>query len=142
MRLFTSRLSVSSCCSPGPRVPMPPTAPAVVAPPAPATLSKWDPHTGEARVGVFELGEFDLEFGLGGFCTGGEDVENQSLRSMTLAGTIASSSLILAREEIVIEYDEVGVESLDSLGELFDLAFADVQGGLIYGFSAGSGQRR
>ena len=28
--------------SPGPRVPMPPTAPAVVAPPAPATLSKCD----------------------------------------------------------------------------------------------------
>ncbi|MBA7701149.1 hypothetical protein ES703_109881 [subsurface metagenome] len=42
IRLLTNRRSISNCCSPGPLVPMPPTAPAAVPPPAPATLSRCD----------------------------------------------------------------------------------------------------
>jgi hypothetical protein len=83
-------------------------------------------------IGVFELGKLDLEFGLGGLCAGGEYVENQFAAVDDFGGDYFLKLPDLTREQVVVEYDDIGAEPFDPFGELFDLAFADIKCGMDF----------
>jgi hypothetical protein len=87
------------------------------------------PHGAEAWVGVFELGEFDLELGLVGAGAGGEDVEDEfgAIDDFSLGGLLDLGELF--GREVVVEDDGGGVEGLAEAAEFFDLAGAHVGAG-------------
>ena len=84
------------------------------------------PHGAQARVGVFELGELDLELGLVAGGPTGEDVEDQLAAVEHLAFGHAFDRRDLRGAEVVVEDDRGGAEGLAELLELFDLALAHV----------------
>ena len=107
------RRSDSSCVSPGPRVPTPPPEPLEVLPHPPHALQR-----------VLELGQLDLELALGGVRVLGEDVEDDG-------GAVDHPHLqrvleraLLARRELVVGDDHLGVELAGQLPQLVELARA------------------
>ena len=134
MRLRTIRRSVSSCVSPGPRVPMP------MPPPAAGDALEVAPHPGQPRIGVLHLRQLDLQLGFVGLGTGGEDVEDQ-LRAVEDFDPLAAfgadffvdeffQPADLPGRKVVIEDDDVGLLSLCKLGDFDGLAAADVGAGV------------
>ena len=126
---LTRRRSISSCFSPVPRVPMPPT----LRPPSrrpPGDRIQVPPHPGQPRIGVFELGQFDLELGLAGLGAGGEDVQDQFAAVDDLGLDDLFEFADLAGRQVVVEDDDVGLVLDDAVPKLFGLAAADVGGGV------------
>ena len=97
MRRRASRRSVSSCDSPGPRVPMPAAEPFEVL-----------PHAAHARQVVVELRELDLELALRGHGVLREDVEDE-LRPVDDAELqLVFEPALLARREVVVDDERLG----------------------------------
>ena len=86
------------------------------------------PHPRQAGVGVFQLGQLNLEFGLLGLGPRGEDIEDQlaAVHHLDANGLLQLANL--GRRQVVVEDDDVGFEALDALSKLLGLAFADVGG--------------
>ncbi len=113
--LLDQRRSISSCFSPGPRMPTPIFMPREVG-----------PHPLQPRQRVLELGQLDRQPGLVRLGAGGEDVEDQlgavehlhAGRLLQIAG--------LGGREVVVEDDHVGLRGGDQLRQLLELALAQV----------------
>ena len=88
------------------------------------------PHVPQPRKAVLELGQLDLHPGLGGAGSGGEDVEDQlaAVEYFDLGGGFQVAGLCGA--EVVVEDDNVRVAGADQLGQLLELALADVGAGV------------
>jgi hypothetical protein len=84
------------------------------------------PHAGQSRVGIFQLGQLDLELCLEGLCSGGENIEDKLAAVQDLDGDNVFEFANLTRGEVVIEYDYVGLESADAPGKESGFSFADV----------------
>lgn len=84
------------------------------------------PHGAEAGVGVFELGDFDLEFGFVGAGAGGEDVEDELGAVEDFAVGDFFDFGDLSWGEVVVEDDGSGVELGAGGFEFFEFAFAHV----------------
>ena len=119
MRSRARRRSVSIWDSPGPLVPMPPAEPLEVGP-QPA-------HAGEV---VLELGELDLELALGGVGVVGEDVEDHRGAVDHRHAERRLEVALLARRQLVVEGDEVGVRRAISRLQLRQLAAPEVAVGV------------
>ena len=111
MRSRARRRSVSICDSPGPLVPIPPPEPLEVGPQA--------PHPREV---VLELGQLDLELALGAVGVVGEDVEDHRRAVDHRHAERLLEVALLARHELVVAGDEVGVRAGDLDLELGELA--------------------
>jgi hypothetical protein len=88
------------------------------------------PHASQARVRVFELGQFDLELGLPGLGAGGEDVEDQLAAVEDFDDGNFLEFTDLARREVVIENDHISLETPDAGCELRGFAAAEVRRGV------------
>ena len=98
MRRRARRRSVSSCDSPGPRVPTPA-----------AEALEVLPHAPHARQVVLELRQLDLELPLGAHGVLGEDVEDQ-LRAVDHARVERVLEVALLRRiELVVDEQALGL---------------------------------
>ncbi len=88
------------------------------------------PHVAEARVGVLELGEGDLELGFVGAGAGGENVEDEFGAVEDFAVDDFFEVAQLVGGHVVVEDDDVGVELVGELVEFLGFAFADVGAGV------------
>ncbi len=84
------------------------------------------PHGAETGVGVLELCEFDLEFGLVCGGSAGEDVEDEFGAVEDFSADDLFDVGDLPGREVVIEDDEAGVGLLAEVAEFLDLARAHV----------------
>ena len=84
------------------------------------------PHGAESWVGVFELGDFDLEFGFVGDGTGSEDVEDEFGAVEDFAVGVFFDFGDLSWGEVVVEDDGARVELGACVFEFFEFAFAHV----------------
>ena len=110
------RRSVSSCVSPGPRVPTPPPR-----------RSRCFHMPAHARQVVLELGELDLELALGADGVLGEDVEDQ-LRAVDDASLErVLEQPLLGRLELVVDDQHVRGRLAERLLQLLELPLADVR---------------
>ena len=91
------------------------------------------PHAGQPGICVFQLGQFDLEPGLAGFCPGGENVQNQLAAVEDFDFDDFFKLADLAGRKVVIEYYHVGLEPFDSVGKLLDFEKGAVTG-MTYGY--------
>ena len=99
---------------------------------ADASLNAFEvaPHGFEPGKGVLELGELDLELGLGGSGARGEDVKDELGTVNDLdAGELLEGST-LGGSEVAIGNDNVGVEGADEVAELSGLSHAQIGGGM------------
>ena len=94
----------------------------------PLMRPRWVHILPQARQGVFQLGQLDLQAGLGGAGARGEDVEDQlaAVEDFDLGRFFQVANL--RRRQIVVEDDHVGVRGLDLRLEFCDFALADVAG--------------
>ena len=123
MRRRASRRSVSSCDSPGPRVPTPAPERAGAAAEALEVL----PHAPHPRQVVLELRELDLELSLGAVGVLGEDVEDQ-LRAVDDARVErVLERPLLHGIELVVDEQHLGARVAVRLLQLLELALADVR---------------
>src|SRR5439155_16968731 len=85
------------------------------------------PQAAHAREVVLELGELDLELALGRVRVVGEDVEDDrgAVDDRHVAELLLQVAL-LTRAELVVAGHDVGVERLDRLLELSELARAEI----------------
>ena len=86
------------------------------------------PHAGQAGIGVFQLGQIDLELGLVGLGPGGEDVQDQLAAVQNLDLDDLFQLADLGGREVVVEDDDIAFKLLDTLGQLLGLAPTDVGG--------------
>ena len=86
------------------------------------------PHSAQARVGVLELGQLDLELGLVGGRAAGEDVQDQLRAVHDLPQRFLLKVADLARGKVVVEDDRRGLKLLAQGLELGDLPLAHVGG--------------
>ena len=92
-----------------------------------AMCCQMAPHATQARVEVLVLGELDLQTALATRCMQGKNVEDERRAVDDLYG-LADDALeiaLLRRRELVIEYDDVGMQVMHAPGELLGLAGAD-----------------
>ena len=104
MRRRASRRSVSSCDSPGPRVPTPAAEPLEVL-----------PHAAHARQVVLELRELDLELALGADGVLGEDVEDQLRAVDDPRVERVLERALLDGLELVVDEQDVGAGVLEAV---------------------------
>ena len=97
---------------------------------AAAGAAEVAPHLPQARQGVFELGQLDLQACLDGAGARGEDVEDQLAAVEHFDVGRFFEVAHLRRRQVVVENDHVRVGGLDMFLQLFDLALADVGGGV------------
>ncbi len=115
MRSRMTRLSVSSCVSPGPREPIPP-----------CVRERCVHKPRQAGQLVLELGQFDLQAALVGTRVLSKDVEDQPGAIEHLHAEQAFQATLLVGADLIIrhEHGEAGLGL--GLDELLGLAFADV----------------
>ena len=130
MRSRASRRSVSIWVSPGPLVPMPPSI-------ARAEALEVRPQPAHAREVVLELRQLDLELALGRVRVVGEDVEDDRRAVDHRHVERLLEVALLARLELVVDGDQVGVGLLDRLLELGELALAEIAVGVGLGPALG-----
>ena len=80
-------------------------------------------HAGEV---VLQLGELDLQLALGAVGVGGEDVEDHGRAVDHRDAERLLEVALLARRELVVAGDDVGVRALDLVLELLELAGPEV----------------
>ena len=83
------------------------------------------PHRPKTRIGVLELRNLDLQLGGMGRGTSSEDVENEFASIDDLAGRLAFDVPDLSRCQVVVEDHEGGLDHLDQMRQLLQLALAD-----------------
>jgi hypothetical protein len=88
------------------------------------------PQAAHAGHVVLELGELDLELALGRMRVAGEDVEDHRRAVEHRQVELGLEVALLARRELVVGDDEVGVRLLQLRLDLVDLARAEVQVGV------------
>ena len=120
IRSRARRRSVSICVSPGPSG----ADPAVD--PAGAEALEVRPQAPHPREVVLELRQLDLELALGGVRVGGEDVEDDRRAVDHRDAERRLEVALLARRELVVAGDEVGVRARDLGLQLLELAGAEV----------------
>ncbi len=88
------------------------------------------PHAYQARVGVLQLGQFDLEAGLMGLSPRSEDVQNEftAVEDFQVNNLFQLSNL--GRGKVVIENNCFGFILLGALGNHLGCPGADVAGGV------------
>ncbi len=93
--------------------------------PAAGDAFEVGPHVAEARVGVFELGEGDLQLRFVGAGAGGKNVENElrAVEDFDLDDFFEVAELVGGH--VVIEDDDVSIEVIDEDLYLGGFAFAD-----------------
>src|SRR5262249_52763122 len=96
----------------------------------PGVAGEVGPHLPQPGERILQLGQFDLEPGLRGAGPGGEDVEDQfaAVEHLDLGGFFQVANL--AWRQVVVEDDDIDIGGLDLLLEFFQLALADVGGGV------------
>ena len=97
---------------------------------AAADAAQVGPHLRKPRQGVFQLGQLDLQARLDGAARVAKMSRISSLRSSTLSLVAFSRLRICGRRQVVVEDDHVGVGGRDLLLQFFELALADVAGGV------------
>ena len=117
------RRSLSSCDSPGPRVP----TPAADGAPAAAEALEVLPHAAHAREVVLELRELDLELALGADGVLGEDVEDQLRPVDDARRERVLERPLLGRRELVVDEQHVGPRVPVRRLQLLELPLADVE---------------
>ena len=88
------------------------------------------PEPAHAREVVLELGELDLELALGGVGVVGEDVEDDRRAVDHRHAELLLEVALLARQQLVVAGDEVGVRLRDRALQLRELALAEVAVGV------------
>jgi len=91
---------------------------------------KVRPHSRQTRIGVFELGEVNLQLCLPCFRTGGEDVEDElaAVNDLFLDNLLEVANL--GRREVIIKDDDICFESFYPLCELCGLSRTDIESGI------------
>ena len=120
MRSRARRRSVSIWLSPGPLVPIPRHAEAL----------EVGPQAPHARQVVFELGQLDLQLALGRVGVVGEDVEDHRGAVDHRHAQRLLQVALLARRQLVVAGDQVGVAGGDLGLQLGQLAAAEVAVGV------------
>ena len=121
IRSRARRRSVSIWVSPGPRVPMPPP------PPEPLEVGPQAPHP---RQVVLELRQLDLELALGAVRVVGEDVEDHRGAVDHRHAERRLEVSLLARHQLVVAGDQVGVAAADLRLQLGQLAASEIAVGV------------
>ena len=88
------------------------------------------PEAAQAREVVLELCQFHLQLALGGVSVVGEDVEDHRRAVDHRDAQLGLEVALLARRELVVAGDQVGVPHLDLALQLLDLALAQVAVGV------------
>ena len=80
------------------------------------------PHRSQARIGVFKLRQFHLQFRFGGFGAGGENIEDQFTAINHLAiGDFFNVGNVRGRK-IVVENEHIGFVCANAFSQFINLA--------------------